>query len=246
MRRFLAAVRFLTVLPLPGGEGAAGADLAGSVPYFPVVGILLGAVAGASAWIAARAAVPPLLAGAAIVVLLVAFSGGMHMDGLSDTADGFLGARPREKVLEIMKDSRAGPMGVTAVACVLLVKFASVAALPQTRFPQAVFLMPLAGRCALVVHMALLPYVRKNGVGTIFEGNSTPLQGVRAATIAGLAGWLALGLPGLAAAGLCLAGSVAFAWWCHRRIGGATGDTCGAACEIVEAVPAAVLAVWPG
>ena len=245
MRRFLAAIRFLTILPLPGGRGAAGPDLAGSVPFFPVVGMLLGAVAAASSWAVSLAA-PPLLAGAAVVILLVAFSGGMHMDGLSDTADGFLSAQPREKVLEIMKDSRAGPMGVTAVACVLLVKFASVASLPGMRFPRAVFLMPLAGRCALVVHMALLPYLRRNGLGTIFEGNWPRLSAVWAAAVMALAGWAALGLAGLATAGLCLAASLAFAWWCHRRIGGATGDTCGAACEIAEAVPAAVLAVWPG
>jgi len=245
LTRFLAAIRFLTVLPLPGERGAAGPDLAGSVPFFPVVGMLLGAVAAASSWAVSLAA-PPLLAGAAVVILLVAFSGGMHMDGLSDTADGFLSAQPREKVLEIMRDSRAGPMGVTAVACVLLVKFASVASLPGFRFPQAVFLMPLAGRCALVVHMALLPYLRQNGIGTIFQGNCPRLSAVWAAAVMALAGWAALGLAGLAAAGMCLAASLAFACWCHRRIGGATGDTCGAACEIVEAVPAAVLAVWPG
>ncbi len=245
MTRFLAAVRFLTVVPLPGRRGAAGPDLAASVPYFPLVGMFLGAGAGASAWFLSRAA-PPLLAGAVVVILLVAFSGGMHMDGLSDTADGFLGARDRGKVLEIMKDSRAGPMGVVAVAGVLLVKFASVASLPGTRLAQAAFLMPLAGRCALVVHMALLPYVRRNGLGTVFQGNRPRLSAAWAAALPGMAGWLVLGVPGLAAAGLCLAASLAFARLCHRRIGGATGDTCGAACEIVEAVPAAVLAVWPG
>ncbi len=245
MRRFLAAVRFLTILPLPGDRGAAERDLAGSVPFFPVVGILLGAVAAALSGIVSIAA-PPMLAGAAVVILLVAFSGGMHMDGLSDTADGFLSGRPGEKVLEIMKDSRAGPMGVTAIACVLLAKFASVASLPGMRFRHAVFLMPLAGRCALVFHMALLPYLPQQGLGTIFYRNRPRLSAVWAAAVLGVAGWASLGFAGLVAAGLCLAASLAFAWGCRRRIGGATGDTCGAACEIVESVPALVLAVWPG
>ena len=90
MRRFLAAIRFLTVLPVPGTIGSAEGDLAGSVPLFPIVGLLLGAVAAVAAWGLAHPPVPPMLVSAALVVLLLAFSGALHMDGLSDSADGML------------------------------------------------------------------------------------------------------------------------------------------------------------
>ena len=119
MKRFLAAIRFLTILPLPGEWGAAESDLADSVPFFPVVGLLLGGLAAAIAWGMARIA-PPMVAAAVIVVAMLSFSGCLHLDGLSDTADGFLSSRNRQRMLEIMKDSHAGAMGVIAVACVLL------------------------------------------------------------------------------------------------------------------------------
>ncbi len=91
-----------------------------------------------------------------------------------------------------------------------------MASLPGTRLPQAVFLLPLAGRCALVADMALLPYARRNGLGTILWGNRPRLPAAWAAAALCLAARVALGVFGLAA------------------------------CEIVEAVPAAVLAIWPG
>ena len=244
MRRFLAAVRFLTILPLPGTWGTAEADLAGSVPFFPVVGLLLGGVAAAAAW-GLSLGVPPLVAGATIVILLIAFSGGLHMDGLSDTADGFLSSRPRERVLEIMKESHVGAMGVIAIVGVLLMKFAALASLGQSDLWRAALLMPLAGRCAVVVQMAAIPYVRPQGLGAAFSKGRPRLAAVLAAAVLGAAGWGVLGTRGLCVAGVCIAASLAFAAYCYRKIGGATGDTYGAGCEIVEVVPPLTLAAWP-
>jgi len=245
MKRFLAALRFLTVFPIPGPWGHAQEDLAGSVPCFPLVGLLLGGLAGALALGLSRV-LSPLLASVVVVIALLAVSGGLHMDGLSDTADGFFSARRRERMLEIMRDSHIGAMGVMAIVCVLLLKVATLDSIPQRTVWRAVVLMPLAGRCALVVSMAVLPYARpEGGLATVFYTRRPRLTALWAALLLTGTGVLLLGIAGLVAAGASVAVVLLFAAYTFRKIGGATGDTLGAACEIAEIVPALALAAWP-
>lgn len=244
MKRLLAATRFLTILSVPGTWGTAEEDLAGSVPWFPVIGLLLAAAAGSAAWALSLAA-PPLVAAAAIVVILLGFSGCLHIDGLADTADGLLSSRPRERVLEIMKDSHVGVMGATSIVCVLLLKFASLASLPASQFWPAVLLAPLAGRSAIVVHMAILPYARPHGLGAVFYRRRPRWAMVWAAGILAAVAWGVLGSRGLIVWSVCMALTLAFSVCVYRRIGGATGDTFGAVCEMIEVVPALVLAIAP-
>jgi adenosylcobinamide-GDP ribazoletransferase len=243
MDSLLAAVRFLTVFPLPGRRGAAPADLAGSVPYFPLVGLLLGG-GGAGLGLCLSYVAPPLLAAAVLVVAFVAFSGGLHMDGLSDTADGFLGSRVRERTLEIMKDSHVGAMGVLAIVCVVLVKWAALASVPGRDLWRAALLTPLAGRAVMVLHLAALPYARPEGLGTVFYVRRHRADAAWAALVLFLTGGLVLGVRGVAVGVASVAVAAGMAVVCFRRIGGVTGDTLGAVCEITETVPALVLAVW--
>jgi cobalamin 5'-phosphate synthase/cobalamin synthase len=276
MRRFLAALRFLTIAPVPGKAGTAEDDLAGSVPFFPAVGLLLGAVAAAVA-VGLSLLAPPMVAAAALVVLLIAFSGGLHLDGLSDTADGFLSSRPRDRVLEIMKDSRVGAMGVIAIVCVLLLKFAALASMPPAAMCLAALLMPLAGRCVMVLPMAMLDYVRPTGLGSVFHrgrlGGPAVIAMATLVIVAAGAGLIApwaaclhkgagmapgTGIaPGcplrvamtaagamLAAAGGAVIAALLLTAWSRKKIGGATGDVYGAACELGEAAAAIVLAAW--
>jgi len=197
MRAFFAAVQFLTILPVPSRWGGDEEDLADSVPFFVVVGLLAGVAAAAFAWAVCHVA-PPMVAGVLVVIFLVAVSGGLHMDGLSDTADGFLSSRDREGMLEIMKDSRAGPMGVMAVACALFLKAASLGGMSADDAWRAALLMPLAGRCALPITIALLPYVRPGGgLGTVFCKERPVPSAVIAAAVLLYTGWLVAGGAGL-------------------------------------------------
>jgi adenosylcobinamide-GDP ribazoletransferase len=244
MKGLLAATRFLTILPIPGSWGAAEDDLARSVPFFPIVGLALGAASGGLAWAMSLAA-PPLLSAVVLVVVLMAFSGCLHLDGLADTADGFLSSRSRERILEIMKDSRIGAMGVIAIVAVVLVKFAAVASLrPEDLWPAAL-LMPLAGRSAMVVHMAVLPYARPSGLATVFYRKRPRLAAIWSAAVLAAAAWFVLGPRGMAAWAACTVATLLLSAHAWRKIGGATGDTFGAVCEIIEAVPPLTLAVWP-
>jgi adenosylcobinamide-GDP ribazoletransferase len=243
MKPLLAAIRFLTILPIPGDWGTAEADLARSVPWFPVVGLALGCIAAAAAWGLSQTT-PPLVASTALVVLLAAFSGCLHLDGLADTADGFLSSRPREQILEIMKDSHVGAMGVIAIVGVLLVKFAMLASIPPTRLWPTVLLMPLAGRVAIMVHLDMLPSARPEGLGGIFHRRRAGLAAFGSTLLLAAAAMWLFGFQGLALWATWFVVTMALAGYVRRKIGGTTGDTLGAVCEILEALPPAMVAIW--
>jgi len=237
MRSLAAALRFLTLIPVPGKYGTQPADLRSSVAWFPVVGLLIGLGAMVVAELSNLAG-SPILAAALLTVLLPVFSGGLHVDGLADTADGFLSSRTRERTMEIMKDSRIGVMGATAVFCVLLVKFAAFASLGMGDLSRAAFIVPIAGRSAIVLQMALLPYIRKAGLGAVFGDVRRIPEAAWSAVFLGIACFAVGGSALVLAGGAALGAAAGFAFISRARIGGATGDTYGAACELAEAVAA--------
>jgi adenosylcobinamide-GDP ribazoletransferase len=234
MQKFLAAIRFLTIIPIPGKMGHDNASLSGSLPFFSLVGLLIGAV-GAVLSQGLMALFPQPVVAVLTVVVLLAVSGGLHMDGLSDTADGFFSARSRERMLEIMRDSRAGAMGVMAIVVVLALKIAALSTMPLERMTGAVFLMPIAGRVSLLACMALLPYARpEGGMATLFYSQSSKVAAMWGTALLCIAGLLATGRIGLFACVLTMGFVFVFAMYCRKKIGGATGDTLGGGCELAE------------
>ncbi len=233
--RLVAAIRFLTIFPIPGKLGHGQADLAGSIPYFPIVGLVLGCIAAGMAWVVWYL-FPPSVAAVLVTVALLGCSGGLHLDGLADTADGFFSARPREQKLLIMRDSHIGAMGVIALMMVLLVKVAAFSGLSRIEAMRAAVLAPVAGRCAIVALMALLPYARaEGGLGALFYTRRSRLAGIIAFLffvlcslfLAGNSCWISIMFFFIAVSGFFLL--------CKKVIGGATGDTLGAVCELSEA-----------
>jgi len=244
MKRFIAALRFLTVIPLPGRWGTSEDELTGAALYFPVVGVLIG-VAAAALSLGVFRILPPLAGSVVLVIALSGISGGLHLDGLADTADGLLGCRSRERALEIMRDSHIGAMGAAAIAAVLMLKAASLSSLSAAVSLRTVFLMPVAGRCALVIMMWLLPYARETGgLGSVFYRRRPVLAGIWAVVLLVVAGWYACGVAGVVAAVASVLVVAVFAAYVYRRIQGATGDTLGAACEMAECAAALTMAGW--
>ena len=232
MRTLLAAVSMLSALPL-GRFCPTEDELRRSLNLFPVVGVLFGALFYGIAWLLA-AYVPPLPAAMLLALLPEALTKGLHLDGLADTADGFLSGRSRERKLEIMRDSRTGTMGVAAIFALLGMKFALFASLPAERLAAAAGLMMLGGRCGIVLYNAMSRYARPNGLGAIWF-RSKPVAGVvLALCFPSVAGWVFFGIPG-AFAGLLLL-VFAFLWSRMTKwvIGGATGDTIGCCEELCE------------
>jgi len=236
MRSLLAALHFLTVIPVPARLEKG--DFGQAPAWFPVVGLIIGALTACGDLGLARAGFSGLLLAILSIGLLAALSGGLHLDGLADTADGFLSARPRERVLEIMRDSRIGTMGVLALILVLAIKIAALADLDGPTRWKSLLLAPLAGRAILVIIMRLLPYARKESGGLVAVlihpnlakfaiGSSLCLVAASVVLFGLRGGALFLAAVALVAAWLSL--------WSLQRIGGFTGDTLGATSEIIEA-----------
>jgi adenosylcobinamide-GDP ribazoletransferase len=244
MRSFFAALQFLTVFPLPASWSGGEKNLGQSIFYFPIVGLMLGTIIAGFDYGLGRL-LPVLPASVFVVIALSMVSGGLHLDGLADTADGFLSSRPREQILKIMKDSRTGPMGVTAIVCVLALKIALLSAITGNLRWRMILLMPLAGRCALITVMTILPYARpEGGLGSVFLKHRSPLHPLWALMLLVSAGWLTASWMGLVSGVASFAIILLLAAYTYHKIHGLTGDTLGATCEIVEIIPALVAAIW--
>lgn len=243
MRGFFAALQFLTVFPLPGGFAPGEEELKKAPPFFPLIGLLVGIAVASIDW-SLGSLFPVAVRSVLAVILLIAFSGALHTDGLADTADGLLSARPRERMLEIMRDSRTGPMGVVAIVLVAALKIAAIASLPASARFWTLLMIPVAGRSALIVVMATLSYARPEGLVAIFRLARPRLLLFWTLFFLAAAGWFAAGKVGVAAGAFSFLFTLLFTVYLRRKIGGFTGDTLGAACELTELVPPlAVLAL---
>lgn len=236
---FLIALQFLTRLPVTLSEMPSPKQMGGSPVWYPMVGALLGAILVAAGLILADA--PNLLAAALVLLIWVALTGALHLDGLADSADAWVGGLgDKARTLTIMKDPRSGPMGVSALVLVLLVKFAALSALLEQHL-SAVFWALVLGRCAALALLRATPYVREQGLASALTAHLPRARtGVVLSCWAALAlvlnGWL--GLWVLACVGLVYCSLRHFML---KRIGGMTGDTAGALIELVECT---VLLAW--
>ncbi len=235
---FLAGLRFLTVLPISWKSDRDEHYFKASLFWFPVIGLLIGLMTAATVFL-----LEPFLPRSVLTVFAIfslsALSGFLHLDGLADSADGLLSARPKEKSLVIMRDSRTGAMGVIALIFILLIKFSALSSSPDGTFLLVLVFMPLLGRVAILCSMAILPYARTGGgLGELFY---SPVS--RYAALWALVVFLFVSLFFPFSFSLFVTGLISllltvglFSLWCKKKIGGATGDTLGAVCELTEAM----------
>lgn len=239
---FFLALRFLSILPIPGKAQASDKQLGRSTAWYPLVGVLLGALLFGSASLFARLwSVLP----AAFLCLIVwtLFTRGLHLDGLADSFDGMGGGADRERRLEIMKDSRIGVFGVAAVVIVLIGKFALLTELIGVYRIRELILVPALGRWSMLLLIFSFPAATGSGLGYRVKQHCRLPQFLFGTIIAALCAWLILGLWGLAllaAVGL-IGAALGLIFW--ARLGGCTGDSYGAVCEIAEVVSLIALAV---
>ena len=250
LRLLFVALQFLTRVPVPRWVGFEPAWLNRSARWFPLVGLFVGAVAGAVLW-AASAAFPPAVAVGLSIGASVLLTGGFHEDGLADTADALGGAVSRERALEIMKDSRIGTYGALALIIVLGLKAVVLASMLPALAVPALLLAHTASRAAAVVLIRVLPYA-----GDIAHAKAKPLAQrvsdagvvVALATVIVVGAVLVACVPShglLVVTGLVLLiiGTVWSIRWLRRRLGGCTGDTLGATQQVTELL---VLLGWLG
>lgn len=243
MRSFLEAVQLLTILPVRVTLGRTQGTRINPTIFFPVIGLGIGILA-ASFDRALSFILPNEVRNVLVVIAFIVASGGLHLDGLADSADGFLSTRTKKQTLEIMKDGRSGPWAIAAVVCIIILKVALLGALPESVRSSGIVLMPLAGRTALTMLMGLSRYARaEGGMATHFERGCSPRYAVWASLFLFAAGWFLADVPGWVCAGLSIATVFILRAYTNRRIQGYTGDTLGAACEVVELAPVLALVV---
>ena len=232
MRR---ALSFLTPL---GGVAPVSPS---ALPWFPVVGAVLGLALGAVWWLTAEIW-PAAVAAALVVAADLGLTGMLHFDGLVDSADGLLPPLERSRRLEVMADPSAGAFGVGTAVAVVLLRWAALTALR----PAPLLLAGLwsASRTTMAGVAPTVPYARPGGLAAAFRDGRAPRAwtiGFGLALAAALAG-AAAGIEGLASVGAVVAagmGVVALAW---RRVGGFTGDVLGAAGMVGETAGLLVVA----
>jgi adenosylcobinamide-GDP ribazoletransferase len=232
MKKLLHALRFLTIVPLPAGEGEE-PPLASAAAFFPVAGACIGLLTYLVFWLASSF-LPPRAAVLILVFGPVILAGGLHTDGLADFCDGFFSARrDKEEVLRIMKDSRIGVMGALGIVFITLAKWELL--MPVCRYFFLFIFLTAASRTVQVVLASFLPYAGgPQGLGHGFVGRIARKDLGIALAVTG-----ALALPLGIHFALIQAVSIAFycllmAWASKRRIGGVTGDVLGAASELAE------------
>jgi adenosylcobinamide-GDP ribazoletransferase len=233
VRPLLIALQFLTLLPIDLRSPPQAQERGYSLLYYPLVGLMLGLVLAGCGWLCGG--LPDSLAAALLLTLWVGLTGGLHLDGLADSADAWLGGYgDRERTLAIMHDPRSGPIAVVVLVIVLLLKFSALQSLLAQGTTGLLIVTPLLGRAALIVLFLTTPYVRSRGLGSQLaqempRGMSLAVVMMTAILVAG---WL--GRNGIV---LLLVSGLVF-WLLRRlmqrRLGGTTGDTAGALLEIME------------
>ena len=243
MKRLIAALQFLTVCPLVSRVSCDERDIGRSTPWFPLVGLLIGVVVAVLDFFL-RAVFPLPVASVIDVIALLAASGGLHADGLADTADGFFSSRPRAQILEIMRDSRIGAMGVVALICVFALKVSALSAVPPWMRASTLILMPFVGRGTMQIQLEMNDYARTGGLCSLFVQNLRRSDVIMTLGVLVAVGILDAGTFGLCAVLASAAGIAIFSLWCRKMIGGFTGDTLGAGCELAEVIPALLAVAW--
>ncbi|MFQ6029952.1 MAG: adenosylcobinamide-GDP ribazoletransferase [Dehalococcoidia bacterium] len=244
---FWLALGFLSLIPTPRLDNPPAQAISDSRAYYPVVGLLLGALLLGVEQGASRIFPVPLTA-ALLLVALALVTRGLHLDGFMDICDGLFGGYTPERRLEIMKDSHVGAFAVVGAVSLLILKYAalvSLLSLPGTGKLWALLLFPVVSRWSMVLLLGVFPYVRSQGLGSPFHQGGHRVATSVAVVVAVGASALLGSIGGLA----ILAGVSLLAWglgWAmSRMLGGLVGDAYGAANEVAEvfALGAAVVLV---
>ena len=237
---FWAMLSFISRLPVPArwSQGLDFEHYSRGIVMFPLIGVVLGGLTGL-VFMALQPWCGIPLAALFAVLTLALLTGGFHLDGLADTCDGIFSARRRERMLELMRDSRLGTHGGLALIFVLLAKVLVVSELALRGTPMLAALAAacVAGRGTAVLLMYRHRYAREEGLGNVFIGKIT---GRQTAVTLGLAAILAAvllpGMRGVAALVVTMVAIFILGQLLKRTLGGQTGDTLGAAIELGELI----------
>lgn len=233
LRHFFVGIMFLTRLPVPMGLRHVEGALARSARYFPMVGVLIGALTGAVFMLTAQVVPAPVAAGLALAAGVL-ITGALHEDGLADTCDGLGGGATREHALEIMRDSRIGTYGGAALVFSIGLRWAILAQFTPTQGLSALIVCHAISRGMIPPVLISADYARSRGLASSVAAGVTGAEGIVAilltlavAMIVGPVAGLGAFATAVVAGGMMLAVLV-------RKLGGYTGDGLGAIQQVAE------------
>lgn len=241
MQSFLIGLQFLTRICLVKQTVWTEEGFGKSVRYFPLVGAVLGLCYGGTAFLMFNLLpslgyyVPHHFGVALLVIMTVVLTGGIHCDGFMDTCDGVFSGRPRDRMLEIMKDSRVGSFGVVSFVLLILLQYSLLSDITSSQLWKILFIMPIIGRLMMTAVITLCPYARNEGMGKAFASYATRKM-LAAVTVYTMILLLPAGGTGLAAFVAACGFTMYFARYIKRVLGGMTGDVYGAVCTLSETV----------
>jgi adenosylcobinamide-GDP ribazoletransferase len=229
------AISFLTILPVIDQRPASDETVAASFAWFPIVGFLIGVALVGEDWLLAHI-FAQVIRSVLIVLSLTVLTGAVHLDGLADTADALGAGHDRDRALEILRDSRVGTFGASAIFFDLTLKILALSTLAGHRRYAALIVAPMLARCAMLLVARGLPYLRASGSGsTLLSGKISGLR-IAVDAIFIVVAMLMLGplhIIGTAAA-VTIAIVFAMRRFYRRWLDGVTGDLIGACGELVE------------
>lgn len=241
MKDFITGLQFLTRIHITQQTEWSAESFGRSVKFFPLIGVILGIILVIINQLFAEYLpsmgiyMPPHVLTALLITINIILTGGLHCDGFMDTMDGIFSGRSKERMLEIMKDSRVGANGVMAFVLLIIIKWSLIMDVSPLSLPTALLIMPVLGRLAMVICITAFPYARPEGIGKAFAqyaGQMTLWIGILLVLLI----IVPLGkqaILGLVIVSLC---TLLFGRYVTKRLGGLTGDTYGAMCELAEII----------
>lgn len=227
---FLIALQFLTIIPVKLDPPVSSEAMGRSLLFYPLVGLLTGLILVVTASLLSSHNV--LVSAALILTLWVVLTGGLHLDGLADSSDAWLGGLgDKAKTLAIMKDPACGPIGVLALLLVVLLKFVSITALLESQQTYALIWAVVLARTAMPLLFLTTPYQRQQGLASTLRSAmpQTAIWGVLLITFI-----ITVLLAGVGVVAITLIVFLLLRYLMERRLGGFTGDTAGAMIELLE------------
>lgn len=241
LKGLILGLQFLTRLPVNISVDYDRKNLTKTTFYFPFIGMLIGAIAATVYYLFSF--INKDIAAVCAVMAMVITTGGLHMDGLSDTADGFFSARPKEKILEIMKDSRVGAFGVIAIVMDLLLKYVVIKSMDTDRAMVYIILSSGISRTMVAMFFSFGKSPRKGGMGDMLINKDSKKYFIVSAIIFIIIGFFIAKYSFLIAFFAVIVFSLLLMRYSYRMIGGVTGDVFGANAELCEVLALIVFLV---
>ncbi|HHE64662.1 MAG TPA: adenosylcobinamide-GDP ribazoletransferase [Bacteroidetes bacterium] len=230
MNSLLLALQFLTIIPVNHSFTASDRQLGNSILFYPVIGLLIGSILAFSSVMLAN--IPLQIQSAIILILWVLLTGGLHLDGLADCADAWVGGLGnKQRSLEIMKDPTAGPIAVVVLVLLLLLKCLLISYILEHQALAALVMTPVMGRLSILILMLSTRYIRTAGLGEKLVTN-LPLSATKTISLSGIL--VSIYLLGIIPISFMLLIIWLISSQAKKRLGGVTGDVYGASVELVE------------